>query len=32
LGIKSEPNSNQRIHMARVYFRAVGLRADVPTG
>jgi DNA-binding NarL/FixJ family response regulator len=31
LRIKSEPNSNQRIHMARVYFRAVGLRVDVPT-
>jgi len=31
LHIKAEPNTNQRIHMARVYFRAVGLRVDVPT-
>jgi len=31
LQIKAEPNTNQRVHMARVYFRAVGLKVDVPT-
>ena len=31
LQIKAEPNTNQRVHMARVYFRAVGLKLDVPT-
>lgn len=29
LDIKSEPSINQRVHIARVYFRAIGVKADV---
>jgi hypothetical protein len=29
LGIESNISANQRVHIARVYFRAIGVKVDI---